>query len=105
MPDHTPFVRWFRDVGLADVPRVGGQKASLGELYRELAASGVRVPNGFAITADAYWHFLDSSGLSSHIPALLQGVDTRDLADLASRGLAVRHAIMAAALPTDLQEA
>ena len=105
MPDHTPFVRWFRDVGLADVPQVGGKNASLGELYRELAASGVRVPNGFAITADAYWHFLDSSGLSRHIPALLQGLDTRDLADLASRGLAVRHAIMAAALPTDLQEA
>jgi pyruvate,water dikinase len=105
MTDFTPFVRWFKDIGLADVPQVGGKNASLGELYRELAGSGVRVPNGFAITADAYWHFLEASGLSRHIPALLQGLDTRDLADLASRGIAVRHAIMAADLPADLQEA
>ena len=59
MPDLTPFIRWFTDIGLADVTQVGGKNASLGELYRELAGSGVRVPNGFAITADAYWHFLD----------------------------------------------
>jgi pyruvate,water dikinase len=105
MPAPTPFVRWFKDIGLADVPQVGGKNASLGELYRELAASGVRVPDGFAITADAYWHFLEASGLSGRIPALLQGLDTRDLADLAARGISVRHAIMAAALPADLQEA
>jgi pyruvate,water dikinase len=72
MADFTPFVRWFKDIGLADVPQVGGKNASLDELYRELAGSGVRVPNGFAITADAYWHFLDASGLSRHIPALLE---------------------------------
>ena len=105
MPPITPFVRWFSDIGLADVPLVGGKNASLGELYRELAGPGVRVPNGFAITAEAYRHFLDASGLSKQIPSLLEGLNTRDLVDLASRGIAVRHAIMAAVLPADLQEA
>ena len=52
----TSFVRWFGDLGLTDVPLVGGKNASLGELYRRLSEAGVRVPNGFAITADAYWH-------------------------------------------------
>lgn len=52
------FTRWFNELGLKDVPSVGGKNASLGELYRQLSASGVRVPNGFAITADGYRHFM-----------------------------------------------
>ena len=51
---HPTYVRWFSDIGVDDVPLVGGKNASLGEMYRELAARGVRVPNGFAITAQAY---------------------------------------------------
>ena len=51
------FIRWFKDIGLGDVAAVGGKNASLGELYRELAAAGVRVPNGFAITSDAFRYF------------------------------------------------
>jgi pyruvate, water dikinase len=99
------FIRWFRDIGLDDLPLVGGKNASLGELHRQLATSGVQVPDGFAITADAYRHFLDATGLSARIPALLHGMQTGDLADLAQRGLAVRHAITAADLPADLQQA
>ena len=53
-----PYIRWFDDLGLDDVPIVGGKNASLGELYRTLAAAGVRVPNGYADTADACRHFI-----------------------------------------------
>ena len=57
------FIRWFNAIQLADVPSVGGKNASLGELYQELSGAGVRVPNGFAITADGYRHFLRATGL------------------------------------------
>ena len=59
-----PFVRWFADITLDDVPLVGGKNASLGELYRELSAAGVRVPNGFAVTADAYAAVIEAAALS-----------------------------------------
>ena len=51
-------IRWFEEIGIEDIPLVGGKNASLGEMYRELAPQGVQVPNGFAITADAYREFL-----------------------------------------------
>jgi pyruvate,water dikinase len=98
------FVRWFRDVGIADVGLVGGKNASLGEMYRELTPAGIRVPNGFAITAAAYRHFLDTGGLSGKIHAALQGLDTRDLADLAEKGRRAREAVLATPLPDDLQQ-
>ena len=63
----SPFIRWFAEIGLGDVPIVGGKNASLGEMYCGLRASGVRVPNGFATTADAYRHFMRSTGLDQRI--------------------------------------
>jgi len=55
------YVRFFEEFGIADVPFVGGKNASLGEMYRNLSAQGVRVPHGFAITADAYRYMLDEA--------------------------------------------
>jgi pyruvate,water dikinase len=54
MPAAPTFIRWFSEIAIADVPLVGGKNASLGEMYGSISGSGVRVPNGFAITADAY---------------------------------------------------
>jgi pyruvate,water dikinase len=98
-------IRWFKDLGLTDVPLVGGKNASLGELYRELASAGVQVPNGFAITADAYRDFMRRTGLADKVTAMLRGLQVSNLADLAERGLAVRQAITATDLPADLQDA
>lgn len=98
------FIRWFRDIGLADVAMVGGKNASLGELFRELTPSGIRVPNGFAITADAYRHFLAAGGLGDEIRKTLRGLDTRDFTGLADRGRRLREAILARSLPDDLQQ-
>ena len=99
------FVRWFEELSIADIPSVGGKNASLGEMYRELAPKGVKVPGGFAVTADAYRHFIASAGLDARIREILTGLDTRDVEDLARRGSLVRHAILDARLPEDLQGA
>jgi pyruvate,water dikinase len=99
------YIRWFGEVGIEDVPLVGGKNASLGEMVRELAPRGIRVPNGFAVTAEAYWYFLRDSELEQQIREVLSGLDTRDIANLRQRGSSIRHAIMAAALPQDLRDA
>ena len=103
MSTDVSFVRWFSEIGMDDVSSVGGKNASLGELYRELAAAGVRVPNGFAITADGYRRFVQASGLDEKIGTILRGLEVGNLADLAQRGLAIRQAMTAADLPPDLQ--
>ena len=105
MPATSQFIRWFSEITLADVPLVGGKNASLGEMYRELSSAGVRVPNGFAITATAYRHFMSETGLAETVEALTKGLHTADLAMLAERGLAIRQAIVSASLPLDLQNA
>ncbi|MEO8701467.1 MAG: phosphoenolpyruvate synthase [Kofleriaceae bacterium] len=104
-PHRSELVRWFDDVGIEDVPEVGGKNASLGEMYRELASQGVKVPNGFATTAGAYRQFLAETGLDRTIAGMLAGLDTHDLADLSRRGLLVRQAILGAALPAALARA
>jgi len=96
------FIRWFSEIMLSDVPLVGGKNASLGEMYRNLSGAGVRVPNGFAITADAYRHFMHATGLAATVDTVTRGFEPGNLAELAERGLAIRHAIVGAALPDDL---
>jgi pyruvate,water dikinase len=98
-----PFIKWFADITIEDVPLVGGKNASLGEMVRELAGKGVKVPNGFAITADAYRHFIREAGIDERIRATLSDLDTHDMANLSERGQAVRQAILNATLPADLQ--
>lgn len=65
------YIRWFEEIGIEDVSLVGGKNASLGELYRNLAPSGINVPNGFAITAEAYWDFLRGANLLPRIKEIL----------------------------------
>ena len=67
------YIRWFRDIRLSDIPQVGGKTASLGELYNALGGEGVRVPNGFALTADAYRAMLDANGLRERAATILSG--------------------------------
>jgi pyruvate,water dikinase len=87
MPHHD-YVRWFKDIHVADVPLVGGKTSSLGELYNALSGAGVRVPNGFALTADAYRDALTRAGAWKKLAPLLKGLkgaDTRTLARNAAR--------------------
>ena len=101
----TEFIRWFDQLSIDDVALVGGKNASLGEMVRELTPHGVAVPNGFATTADAFRIFLNETGLQEKIGHLLEGLDGGDVKTLRHCGSTIRHAILAAELPRDLQAA
>lgn len=105
MTSDDRFIRWFKDITIADVPAVGGKNASLGEMVRELTRRGVKVPDGFAVTASAFRYFLQSAGLDRLIRDTLAGLDTHDMANLSSRGHQLREAIRNTPLPPDLQQA
>jgi pyruvate,water dikinase len=97
------FTRWFEELGVGDVKLVGGKNASLGEMYRNLSRKGVEVPNGFAITAWAYFHLLKEADLMASLKEALQGLDTHNVRDLAARGERVRRLIEIAPLPKNLE--
>ncbi|MFZ1574682.1 MAG: phosphoenolpyruvate synthase [Chromatiaceae bacterium] len=99
----TEYVRWLRDLRMDDVPIVGGKNASLGEMIHHLAEVGVRVPGGFATTADAYREFLAKDGLDERIQALLDDLDVEDVAKLAQVGPRLRGWIMAQPFPAALE--
>jgi pyruvate, water dikinase len=101
--DH--FIRWFDDIRIHDIPAVGGKNASLGELRRGLSVSGINVPNGFAVTVNAYRTFLKTNYLDEQIRALLVGLDTRNVEDLQQRGRRIRQAILLGTLPAQVEEA
>ena len=98
------WIKWFADIAIEDIPLVGGKNASLGEMFRELAPHGVKIPDGFAVTAEGYRYFLNETGLTARIHELLAGLDTDNLDNLRTRGHSVRQAILAAALPADLEQ-
>lgn len=105
MPATARFVRKFADINLADVPLVGGKNASLGEMFQQLKQRGVNVPDGFAVTAEAYRYFLNVSGLDREIEACLADVQPGDVASLQRSGQQIRQAILDKPLPQDLQSA
>lgn len=98
------YVRWFEELGIDDVAIAGGKNASLGEMYRELTPKGIKVPNGFAITADAYREVLTQNNLWDELKASLEGLDPADTADLARRGAKARAIIYGGALPDGMQQ-
>jgi len=98
------WVRFFTEVGLEDVPLVGGKNASLGEMIRELAPLGVKVPGGFATTSEAYWHFLEHNGLREAIAQELAGLDVENPAALQRASRRLRNLILKGKYPEDLEE-
>jgi len=102
MSDERRYIRFFKDIGIGDVPQVGGKNASLGEMFRELSAQGVRVPNGFAIVADAYRYMLEQAGAMPALKAALAGLDPANVTDLAARARKMRDIVYGAGLPADL---
>lgn len=92
----------FSEITIKDVPLVGGKNASLGEMYQKLKVKGVPVPNGFAVTAQAYRDFLSANKLDRKIEAALKNVNTHNVRDLARRASKVRQMILDAELPAEL---
>ena len=104
----TVNVRWFSDLGMADLEEVGGKNSSLGEMVSQLSGLGVRVPDGFATTASAYRAFIGTDvdgrgGLAERIDGLLDGLDTDDVRRLAEVGSEIRAAVVAQEFPADLE--
>jgi pyruvate,water dikinase len=99
------FIRRFSEIRISDVPLVGGKNASLGEMFSVLTEKGVRVPDGFAVTAAAYRYFLSESGLDRLIASEVATLDARNLEQLRTCGQRIRQAILNASIPLNLQEA
>jgi len=97
-------VLWFSELGLSDLDQVGGKNASLGEMVRNLASAGVKVPGGFATTADAYRRFLAESKLDASIEQILEGLDSGDVAALAKVGGQIRDLIRQTPFPAGFEE-
>lgn len=96
------YVRFFEDFGIDDVPTVGGKNASLGEMAQHLSDQGVRVPNGFAVTAGAYRYTLEKAGVLEPLHVALDDLDPNDVADLRRRAKRARELIYGAPIPPDL---
>jgi len=101
----SQWILWFDEIGMNDLPRVGGKNASLGEMYRELSSKGVNIPYGFAITVDAYHYLLDSSGMREKVEEQLRGLDVDDLNALQRTGSRIRQIIQGIEFPDDLKDA
>lgn len=98
------FVRFFSDVGINDIEYVGGKNASLGEMYRHLSDEGIKVPNGFATTSQAYHYYMVHNDLVEKIRQALEKLDTNDVKALAQTGRQIRSWILHAEMPKDLAE-
>ncbi len=104
MNTSTNYIRWFNELTIDDVPLVGGKNASLGEMYQELSSQGIQIPNGFAVTAEAYRYLLDQANAWDNLHTALDGLNPNDVADLAKRARTARDIIYAAPFPTDLEQ-
>ena len=104
-PHEKELILWFDDIGIEDVPMVGGKNASLGEMYQKLTSKGVAVPHGYAVTAYAYQYLMKAAGIEDDIKNALEGLDTHDLRNLQERGEKVRNIIFNAEFPEDLSQA
>jgi len=109
-----PYILWFDEIGLGDLPVVGGKNASLGEMRRELTKSGVNVPNGFAVTVNAYHSFLEEAivhdwhetkgkpDVRKSIRDILSGLDVEEVENLSERGSRVRRLIYSLEFPREI---
>ena len=97
-------ILWFSEIGIADVPLVGGKNASLGEMYNNLTKKGIDVPNGFAVTATAYWKFMEQTKLKERIKKELKDLDVTNVKLLAQKGKKIRTMILDAQVPKEIEK-
>ena len=105
IPKEQALILWFEEVGIADIPLVGGKNASLGEMIRQLKPKGVNVPNGFATSAYAFRHFIEKAGLEAKLRELFADLDVEDMTNLRDRGREARALVLSTPFPNDLQMA
>jgi len=95
---------WFRETSIKDVPLVGGKNASLGEMIKTLSKKGMNIPDGFAVTAQAYFYFLQKNKLKKQIKEVLKDINVENINNLQERGGKVRSLILGGELPQDLKK-
>lgn len=98
------YIRWFKDITIKDVPLVGGKNASLGEMYRYLSPQGIKIPNGFAITAKAYFDFLKRGKIKEEITRILKTSNLKNIKELQVAGKKIRTFILKTPLFEDLEK-
>ena len=97
-------ILWFKDIKYKDVPLVGGKNASLGEMYNQLSGKGINVPNGFALTSEAYWYFLKENKLEKKLKKIFVKFNPKSIKSLQETGSRARKIILGGKLPEDLKE-
>lgn len=97
------YIRWFQEISLADIASVGGKNASLGEMTRQLLKQGISVPQGFAVTADAYWQYLDHNQLRTPIKDILDHLDYQNETQLHECAASIRALIDQGSIPSDIK--
>lgn len=103
--NHQPWIVWFDKIQLNDVPLVGGKNASLGEMIQNLSAQGVKVPNGFAITAFAYRQFITTAGLEQKLHNIFANLDAHNIDAVSRQSNLAQALILEASFPTELEDA
>jgi len=98
------YIKWFKEIGINDVAEVGGKNASLGEMYKNLTNKGVLVPNGFAVSSNAYRYILDFNDAWEKLHKELEGLDPNDVKDLQKKGKKCREIIYNCKIPNDLKD-
>ncbi|MGB5203402.1 phosphoenolpyruvate synthase [Eudoraea sp.] len=96
------YIKYFDEIGIQDIPQVGGKNASLGEMYNKLTSQGLKVPNGFATTSEAYWNFLDENSLRKPLQITLAQLDTENYYNLNEIGAKARKLILGGKMSSDL---
>lgn len=98
------YILWFDQISHKDVALVGGKNASLGNMFNILSSQGITVPNGFALTTEAYWHYLKTNSIEQPLDEVMKTLtDARDIQQLEAVGLKTREIMMSGSLPDDLQ--
>lgn len=98
------YVKYFNEIILSDLPKVGGKNASLGEMFQNLSDKGIAVPNGFALTADAYWKFIEHNNLKDRLTKVLSTLDTTNFTNLNKIGNDCREIIMSGEMPEEISK-
>jgi pyruvate,water dikinase len=98
------YILWFKEIGIKDVPRVGGKNASLGEMYNRLTKKGINVPDGFAFTTAAYWYFLKKNKFEKELKEIFAEFNPKSIKSLQETGKKARKLILTGEFPEDLRK-
>jgi len=98
------YIKFFKEIRSTDVGSVGGKNASLGQMISQLTSAGIKIPDGFAITADAYWYFLNKNNILEKIKLILEKTNYKDFAQLKEGSQKIRQTIEEQPIPEDLEK-